>query len=481
MSFIHQFPRTSPEAEGIPSDAVLNFLRAAEQHQHPLDALHGFLLIRHGNVAAEGWWAPYQPESPHTMFSVSKSYTSTAIGFAVSEGLLTVEDSVLSFFPEDAPTDPSPNLQAMKVKHLLSMNTGHQEDTTGQVWRGEDANWPRTFLALPVENEPGTWFVYNTAATYMLSAIITKLTDISLLEYLTPRLFDPLGITRPTWDVDPAGRNLGGSGLHIRTEDIARLAQLYLQKGEWQGEQLLPATWIAEATSAHSDNSNTQTNPDWTVGYGYQFWRCRHDAYRGDGAFGQYCLVLPEQDAVLAITSGLGDMQRILDLVWEHLLPAMQSEPLPEDPESQAALTSALATLSLPLPPGTSSSPRAAEWSGTTFILEPNDMKLETISLEFGEAASELVIRNAEGEQRIPIGHGSWAPCSADLHGEVVSIASSGAWTTENSYQINVCSLEGVNCPVFRLTFATGSVVLEVEPNISWGAITVTSINGVAS
>ena len=186
-----------------------------------------------------------------------------------------MDDPVLKFFPEDAPANPSDNLKAMRVRHLLAMNTGHHEDTTGPVFGGQDDNWPKTFLSLPVQHEPGSWFVYNTAATYMLSAIISRLTGTTLLEYLRPRLFDPLGIENPAWDSDPRGVNIGGSGLHIKTEDIARFGQMYLQKGMFDGKRVLPEGWIAEATSAHSDNSNTQTNPDWILGYGYQFWRCQ--------------------------------------------------------------------------------------------------------------------------------------------------------------------------------------------------------------
>ncbi|MBA3378824.1 MAG: serine hydrolase, partial [Chloroflexia bacterium] len=189
-----ELKRSSPEAEGIASAAVLKFVHAVEEHDHPLDAVQGFMLLRHGNVAAEGWWAPYGPDVPHALYSVSKSFTSTAIGLAVAEGLLTVDDPVLSFFPDDVPANPAEHLKAMRVRHLLTMNTGHHEDTTDCVWRGEDDNWSRAFLSLPVQHEPGTWFVYNTAATYMLSAIITKLTGETLLDYLRPRLFDPLGI-----------------------------------------------------------------------------------------------------------------------------------------------------------------------------------------------------------------------------------------------------------------------------------------------
>ena len=300
-----QLKRSIPEAEGISSSAVLDFITAVEQHTHPLDAVQGFILLRHGNITAEGWWMPYGPQYSHSLYSLSKSFTSTAIGLAVAEGRLTVDDPVVKFFPDDVPSKPSENLKAMRVRHLLSMNTGHKEDTTRHVFRGEDDNWVRVFLSLPIEYQPGDWFVYNTAATYMLSAIITRLTGESVLDYLRPRLFEPLGIENPTWDTDPRGVNLGGTGLHITTEDIARFGQMFLQKGIWEGKRIVPENWIVEATKATSDNSNTQTNPDWKVGYGYQFWRCRHDAYRGDGAFGQFCIVMPEQDAVLTIISGV--------------------------------------------------------------------------------------------------------------------------------------------------------------------------------
>jgi CubicO group peptidase (beta-lactamase class C family) len=163
---------------------------------------------------------------------------------------------------------------------------------------------------LPVEHQPGSWFVYNTAATYMISAIITKLTGKTLLDYLRPRLLDPLGIVGATWEADPRGISLGGTGLHATTEDIARFGQLYLQIGVGEGKRIISQEWIAEATTAHSDNSNTQTNPGWTVGHGHQFWLNRTGSYRGDGAFGQYCIVMPEQDTVIAMVSGVGHAGR---------------------------------------------------------------------------------------------------------------------------------------------------------------------------
>jgi len=500
---ITQLKRSSPEAEGIPSSAVLDFIRAVERHDHPLDAVHGFMLLRHGNVAAEGWWTPYGPQSPHSQYSLSKSFTSSGIGLAVDEGLLAVDDPVLKFFPNDAPSNPSENLKAMRVRHLLSMNTGHKEDTTGcvfrdlyqvglfgsktvrkeettgQVSRGEESNWPRTFLSLPVEYQPGTWFVYNTAATYMLSAIITKLTGESLLEYLRPRLFDPLGIENPTWETDPLGITIGGSGLHIKTEEMARFGQMYLQQGMWDGKRILRPEWVAEATSVHSDNSNTQTNPDWRVGYGYQFWRCRHGCYRGDGAFGQFCIVMPEQDALLAIIGGVRNMQAVLDNVWEHLLPAMRPEALPANPQAYRQCCDELAVLSLPLPNGQRSPAKAEQWSGKTYKLESNDLKIDSVAIKFDEDRSTLVVRDERGEHPMLVGHGKWLKGTTDMraHGDE-PVAACGAWTAEDTYEVRVCYYEAVFCPVFCFRYTGGELQLEAEPNVSWDQTTITTITG---
>lgn len=461
--------RSNPEAEGISSSAILNFIRAMEQHTHPLDAMQGFMLLRHGNVAAEGWWSPYGPECPHTCYSLSKSFTSTAIGLAVNEGLLTVDDPVLKFFADDAPPNPGENLKAMRVRHLLSMNTGHKEDTTLHIFRSGAENWARVFLSLPIEYEPGTWFVYNTAATYMLSAIITKLTGESLLDYLRPRIFDPLGIESPTWETDPRGINLGGTGLHIKTEEIARFGQMYLQKGIWQGRQIVPEEWIAEATRATSDNSNTQTNPDWMVGYGYQFWRCQHNAYRGDGAFGQFCIVLPEQEAVLAMIGGVQNMQAVLDNVWEHLLPAMQRQALPANSPAYKELCDKLAVLSLPLVYGATSSPYVQQWSKKTYKLESNHLKLDSVTVQFDDERTTLILRDEHSEHPIQIGYSTWVKGTTNMRGRGDEpVAACGAWTAEDTYEVRICCYGDAYCPIFRFHYTGGEFQLEVEPNATW-------------
>lgn len=233
-----------------------------------------------------------------------------------------MDDLVCDFFPEQVPEVISPNLAKMSIHHLLSMSTGHEQDPSNPVFSTSDGDWVKAFLSLDVEREPGTHFVYNTAATYMLAAILHKITGQSLLDYLTPRLFEPLGIVGATWETCPKGINTGGFGLSIKTEDIAKFGQLYLQNGVWNGKQLISAQWIAEAVKKQISNGD-DPNSEWAQGYGYQFWRCRHNAYRGDGAFGQFCIVVPEQDMVVAITSGVNDMQGVMNGIWEIILPSL--------------------------------------------------------------------------------------------------------------------------------------------------------------
>ena len=337
-------PRSSPEAQGIPSEAIRNFVAAANDK---INTMHSVMIVRHGHVVAEGWWKPQTAETRHVMHSLSKSFTSTAVGLAIEEGKLSLDDQVLKFFPEDAPAEPSKNLKAMRVRDLLTMSTGQTAEPKRDP---KDANWVKTFLAHPVQHKPGTFFMYNTSATYMLSAIVQKATGQKVLDYLKPRLFDPLGITGQQWGESPQGVTLGGYGLYIRTEDIAKFGQLYLQKGKWQGRQLVPEAWIAAATSRQTSNGSNPES-DWEQGYGYQFWRCRHGAYRGDGANGQYCIVLPEHDTVIAITAETRDMPAILNVVWEHLLPGFKPAAVPENNQAQASLKAALKDLAVKAAP----------------------------------------------------------------------------------------------------------------------------------
>ena len=334
-------PRSTPEAQGISTTAIRKFIAAADEQ---IDTLHSFMLVRHGHVIAEAWWKPESPDQRHIMWSLSKSFCSTAVGIAADEGKLSLDDPVLQFFPEQAPKEPNEHLQAMRVRDLLTMSGGHKTQPKFNLEAGPTV---KGFLSHPVTEEPGTWFRYNTPGTYMLSAIVTKATGETVLDYLKPRLFDPLGIKNPRWDATAEGHSIGGYGLFVRTEDVAKLGLLYLQNGEWRGRQLLSKSWVENATRKQVDNSKGPhaKNPDWAQGYGYQFWRCRHDCYRGDGRDGQICLVIPQHDAVIAITAKTRQMQDQLNLVWEILLPAFESKPLPENKAERKRLKKVITAL----------------------------------------------------------------------------------------------------------------------------------------
>jgi CubicO group peptidase (beta-lactamase class C family) len=321
----------TPEALGVASSAITAFIDAAAAGAFEV---HSLLVARHGRIAACGWWAPYRREAPHSLYSVSKSFTSTAVGFAVAEGKLKLSDRVVDFFPQQAPKKIDAHLAALRVEHLLTMSVGQASDTTPLVSHSQD--WTSTFLSQPIVNEPGSEFVYNSAASYMLSAIVQKVSGEKLVDYLRPRFFDPLGLPAMRWAESPQGVNTGGWGLNATTDTLFKFGQFYLQKGQWNGRQLLPAAWIEQATSFHIQPpappgmvlDDLKKSSDAHQGYGYQFWRCRYGGYRADGLLGQFCIVKPELDAVIVMTARTIDPQGLLNLLWEHLLPGFGERPL---------------------------------------------------------------------------------------------------------------------------------------------------------
>jgi CubicO group peptidase (beta-lactamase class C family) len=420
----YRLPRTVPEAVGLPSEAVLSFLDgiAAQDLE-----LHSLMILRHGQVAAEGWWAPYRAQDIHLLYSLSKSFTSTAVGLAIEEGRFGLDDPVLAFFPEDAPANPSRNLRAMRVRHLLTMSTGHAVEDRSDMLAEPNGNWPRAFLARPVVHRPGSRFLYSSSATYMLSAIVQRTTGETLLDYLRPRLLDPLGIGPVVWDTDPHGVNVGGWGLRARTEDIARFGLLYLRRGEWEGRQLVPARWVDEATRRQIDTDPNAT-PDWREGYGYQFLCCRYGAYRAEGAFGQASIVHPALDLVVAVTSRVDDMQAVLDLFWKHLAGRVRHEALPPDPAGQAALQERLAKLALTGPAGSATSPALAAVSGRRYERIDDASPYLALRVAFHEAGAQLTVTTEAGDATIPVGMGAWAIGTMGLEGEPARVAAWGAW-----------------------------------------------------
>lgn len=473
-----KFPRSAPEAQGVSSEGILNFLDALANSKHEF---HSFMMVRHGHVIAEGWWAPYRAELNHMLYSLSKSFTSTAVGFARTEGKLTVEDPVLSFFPDQLPADPSEHLRALKIKHLLTMSVGHAQDSTPLITKTDD--WVQTFLGLPIANPPGSAFLYNSGATYMLSAIVQKVTGQKVIEYLTPRLFRPLGISDMTWETCPRGINTGGWGLSVRTEALARFGQFYLQRALWNQRPLLPAEWIDEATTFKiqqpgRDLEKLKQQSDWHQGYCYQFWRCRHNAFRGDGAFGQFAIVAPDQDAVIAITSESASMQGELDLVWEYLWPAMQASPRPSNRGAAEQLKHRLRALALEPAKGRPSSPMAARISGRSFSVASNDRGVQRVGFRFGKRDCTFTLTDAQGSYPISCGLEHWVEGETALPGTPPKItvqkdtirsrvAASGTWKDAQTFEMTWRFIETPHHDTLTCRFDDDGVKIEFLNSIA--------------
>lgn len=293
--------------------------------------LHSIMVLQGGKVRAEEWVNGYTPDSLNALFSVTKTFTAMGVGLAIDEGRLKVTDKVVSFFPHQLPATVSGYLKDLEVKHLLTMTTGFDVNP-GNRLTAEDNDLVRAFLKLPLKCKPGANFCYSSMNSYMLSAIVQKVTGETLCDYLHRKLFRPLGIDSVTWVQSKQGINEGGWGLSVRTEDLAKLGQLILQKGMWNGRQVVSRQWIDEMTTkkvasypagTSAEEAKRLEPSDWTQGYCYQMWRCLHEGVRADGANGQFIIILPEKDAVIAITSKLQDMGAELDLVWKHILPVL--------------------------------------------------------------------------------------------------------------------------------------------------------------
>jgi len=459
-------PRATPESQGISSAGIQAIIDEQDAKNY---GMHGLMILRHGQVVAEGWWAPYAASEPHMLFSLSKSFTSTAIGLLQSEGRLNIHDKLAAFFPEDVPADAPANVKAMRLRDLLMMSTGQVKEDVDALNDHLMANPAATkkFFATPVPQKPGTLFYYNSPATFMLSATVTKVSGQTVRDYLRPRLFDPLGIPNPDWDVSAQGYNHGASGLHLRTEDVAKFGQLLLQRGEWHGRRLVPADWIDLATSRQASNGSDPEG-DWDQGYGFQFWRCVPGFYRADGAYGQFCIVMPQYDTVVAITGGTKDTKGVMKMLWAKLLPELRAAAIPENPAALAALHERLAHLSLPLPAGAATSPLAAKVSGRKFTFEKNDLELESVALDLAaDGAVTVKARRYAQDQSVVAGRGEWKKGAFLLSRDgTPAVFAAGAWSADDTYTFQLAQAGQPFLETFRLKFAADSVTLEREFNV---------------
>ncbi|MCI3155907.1 class C beta-lactamase-related serine hydrolase [Streptomyces sp. GB4-14] len=433
-------PTAAPATQGVDASGVHAFLDALEAD--PDIEPHGVTIVRHGRVVASGSWAPWTAERPHLLYSLSKSFTSTAAGLAEAEGLIDFDAPVLSYFPEIDADITDPRSRAMLVRHVASMASGHDHETVDEAFGADPAEPVRGFLLQPPQRDPGTLFTYNQPCTYTLAAIVQRVTGQTLVEYLRPRLFDPLGIGETLWSRDRAGREIGFAGLHTTTDAIAKFGLLYLNDGVWQGERLLPEGWVERATRAHIGTAGAMggdDRPDWDQGYGYQFWRGRH-GYRGDGAYGQFCLVLPEHDAVIAATSATVEMQRYLELVWRHLLPAFGDAPPSGRDAEDTARRERLERLALPATDGTPA-PATDGWAGAAFTPEgglcAEQPKLTAAELTADDGGWTLSLD--EDGHRLAA---RWSGTDWTVTEGAVPVAVTGGWHGPDTLTVDIAFLE---------------------------------------
>jgi len=306
--------------------------------------LHSVMVVKDGNVIYEEWRNGAHPDSAHALYSVSKTFTALGVGLAIQDGLLSLDERIIDLFPGCLPDSVSDNLAAMTVEHLLTMSGGyaHAPELYTDIISAASADsslcWAREILKHPVEYKPGTVFSYNSMGSYLLSAAIQRRSGQKLIDYLNERIFTPLGIKNAVWEENAEGINVGGWGLMLKTEDLAKAGQLMLNRGSWHGHSIVPAEWIDRMSSRHiqsvqgtpnsieaSPTHDDMIHSDWVQGYGYQLWRCRHNAYRADGSLGQFIVVIPDENAVVAMTANSHNYQKEINLVWDFILPTLKA------------------------------------------------------------------------------------------------------------------------------------------------------------
>jgi len=405
----YKLPRSTPEAEGVSSSGIIDFLNAVDAGKVEL---HSFMFIRHGKVIAEGWWNPYGSEYKHIMFSASKTFTATAVGLAVSENRLKITDKVISFFPYSQPDSISDFMKELTVQNLLTMSVG--QDPEPRVM-GNNGDWIKEFLKSPPVNKPGTVFKYNNTATFMLSAIVQQVTGQTVFDYLQTRIFRPLDIRGIDWDLSPQGINLGMIGLRLRTEDMAKFGQLLLMNGVWNGKQLISKEWIKEATTYKIQttipgSADSVKLSDWGQGYCYQMWRGKNNSVRLDGMGGQFVVLFPDKDAIVVLTANAKNTQDELNLVHNYLFPAIKSEkPLPENTELVSTLRKKEGLLSLkPFAADASKSELESKISEKEFILEKNIHNIQSVYFTFNSGLCSFAIKRDDKISVIKCSEEAW-------------------------------------------------------------------------
>ena len=488
MSQADGWQRGTPASVGVDPGGIVHFLDRARSLGLEL---HSFMLFRAGQVIAEGWWKPYAAHRPHMLHSLTKSFTACGVGLAVEAGLFGLDDKLALFFPEQVPTGPVGHLGDITVRDLLTMRTGHAQGISGGAWRQLQTSWVSAFFRTPVPEPPGQRFVYSSASSYMLSALVQRCSGVTLHDFLRPRLLEPLGMSDFTWDLCPNGVNPGGNGVSCLTSDLLRLGILHLQGGLWNGRQLLPRRWVEQATRASVAEASASDAPERhlplptghsgppPMGYGYHWWVGPGSAYYASGLFGQYSIVLPEQDAVLAVTAALGQSdRRLLDLVWQDLRPALGAGC------GGGADALRLADLALDLPPlGASPADRPTQ----CYDIQPNADGVRSVALGITNGVCAFTLEDVRGTHSIRAGFRQWmegtttmsgAPLHHQYEPAELRVVAGAVWEDDRTLVMTWVFVETAFRDQVVLRFADQTVRLSRSVNVNTAALSRPALQG---
>lgn len=456
------FEKASPESVGIPGDAIIQFTKRLAARRIPM---HSLLLMRHDKLVFEGYYAPCSASTLHRMFSISKSFTSIAIGLLAEEGRLSLEDPIVKHFPEKLPKEVHPWIASMTIKDMLMMRSCHAA-TTYKLDLNSD--WVESYFTTPPTHPAGTIFHYDTSAPHTLCALVEKMTGLSMLDYLKKKLA-PLGLSEQSYMIkDPFGVSMGGSGLVAYPLDLLKFGYFIAHRGRVLGQQLLSASYIDMAVSHLSDTCVTAPVPSEAQGYGLQFWRGAHNGYTCYGMGGQLIIFLPDYDLVCVTTADTQDVQggnqQIYDALYEELLPHMQEQALPEDTETARRLAQAASTLKLEPLQGANTSDIGNKINGKTFRIRTDNSGFESFTVHFGKTSDNqnvgtLSFLYEQKPYTVQFGLGNLQTGSFPLYD--MYYAASGAWLSDGTLYIKAHIIDSyVGSVHFQLSFGENDLTI---------------------
>ncbi len=463
-------PRATPESKGVSSLYILDMLQELEKRNYPV---HSMVIAVDGAVIFDGYWNPYNPDTPYVTFSLSKLFANTAAGIAVTNGKLKLTDKVVDYFPDRVPANANENLKAMTVRDLITMRSGHAREISGNEWRPLKTSWIDAFMKEPVPHKPGTHYQYSSGNTFMLSAMVQKATGQTCEDLLKSALLPKLGIRQFSWDKSPEGITSGYGGVMITTEDMLKIGMLYEQRGMWNGERLLTEEWC-DLSMGHKD-----AYPGMRNRYAFH-WSDRGGVYTAGGRFGQSVLIFPELKMVVSITAGTASRRYQAEysaILREKIVDRIQADgDRKYDGKYAPALQNKAASLNVLPVARVTDSPLAEKLNGKTFAVAQNPDGISEIGLNFAKGSVTFTMKDARGMHTVVNGVGCWLPSRTTMTGNYLHhqyqnpshpVVASAQWTDDNTLQLTWRFTDMPFCDyvTLKLTDNTLSMVRSVNVN----------------